>query len=287
MTGRRRWAVLLPVFVAVMALILLSASIGRLELSQGQVLPRWEDAETVFETPAELPFAPFLGYLYVAVYYLTLVLLPLSILYVIVSPDARKWVLRSLGLLLWLVALVVLIRANPRLFEELSGKTGKPPPVFDYSLREVQFSGSLPAWAVWGATILLALLLASGLVAAAWYVWRRTHPPESPLERLAREAEQALGALQAGADLRDTVQRCYVEMSRVVREAKGLARGEAMTPREFERSLGEAGLPQDRVRQLTRLFEDVRYGAKAAGVREEQQAVDCLGAIVEACRSGL
>jgi hypothetical protein len=118
-------------------------------------------------------------------------------------------------------------------------------------------------------------------------VWRRIHPPESPLERLAREAEQALGALQAGADLRDTVLRCYVEMGRVVREAKGLAREAAMTPREFEHSLGEAGLPQDRVRQLTRLFEDVRYGAKSAGVREEQQAVDCLGAIVEACGGGL
>jgi hypothetical protein len=79
--------------------------------------------------------------------------------------------------------------------------------------------------------------------------------------------------------------RCYHEMSRVLAEERGLVRGIAMTPREFEVILAEKGLPQQHVRTLTQLFEAVRYGAKPPGESEERQAVDCLEAIVDACEA--
>jgi hypothetical protein len=49
--------------------------------------------------------------------------------------------------------------------------------------------------------------------------------------------------------------------------------------------LEEAGLPGKHVQQLTRLFEQVRYGAKVSDEQKERQAIACLTAIVEACRS--
>jgi hypothetical protein len=93
-----------------------------------------------------------------------------------------------------------------------------------------------------------------------------------------------LDALQTGADVQDTVIRCYLEMSRVLAEQRGLRRAEAATPREFELQLKEAGLPEAQLEQLTRLFEAVRYGAKVAGERQQRQAVDCLAGIVKACQ---
>ena len=105
------------------------------------------------------------------------------------------------------------------------------------------------------------------------------------MEQLAKEAKGALDALKGGAELRDTVMRCYFEMSRVVSEERGIRRERAMTPREFEERLGELGLPERHVVQLTRLFEGVRYGSKETGEREADQAVASLSAIVDACRS--
>jgi hypothetical protein len=130
-----------------------------------------------------------------------------------------------------------------------------------------------------------ALLVATVLVGLGWFVWRRRRRVVPPLEQLAQQAEEAIEAIQGGADLRDTVMRCYYEMSRVLRQQRGIERHRAMTPREFVAFLGEAGLPTGPVWRLTELFEQVRYGAKAPGQAEEAQALACLETIVEFCRS--
>jgi hypothetical protein len=79
--------------------------------------------------------------------------------------------------------------------------------------------------------------------------------------------------------------RCYYEMSRVLRQQRGIRRDQAMTPREFAIFLEEAGLPVEAVGRLTRLFEQVRYGAKVPDRREEAQALASLEAVVAFCRS--
>ena len=87
---------------------------------------------------------------------------------------------------------------------------------------------------------------------------------------------------QAGGDLRDAVLRCYRDMSRVLGERQGLARAQSATPREFEAQLAAAGLRDEHIRRLTRLFERVRYGARRADAGEEREALACLTAIVQA-----
>ena len=57
-----------------------------------------------------------------------------------------------------------------------------------------------------------------------------------------------------------------------------------MTPREFESSLIKMVMPEEPVRQLTRLFEAVRYGAKRLDQSAEQQAVSSLESIIRAIR---
>jgi hypothetical protein len=96
---------------------------------------------------------------------------------------------------------------------------------------------------------------------------------------LAREAEQAVQALQAGQELKDTVMNCYLKMNRLLQQQRGIHREKTMTPREFESYLAEIGLKSDHIRRLTRLFEQVRYSPSLASPREEQEAVACLRAI--------
>jgi hypothetical protein len=66
---------------------------------------------------------------------------------------------------------------------------------------------------------------------------------------------------------------------------RGITRTKDMTPREFERSLLPSSLPHEALYQLTRLFEEIRYGNKAPGEKESRNAVRCLRAIIKACET--
>jgi Flp pilus assembly protein TadB len=135
------------------------------------------------------------------------------------------------------------------------------------------------------ATVVVALVGAALIAAVARAIWRRRQRPSTSLDQLAEQAQDAIDAIEAGADLKDTVTRCYFEMVQVLREERGIQRQRAMTPREFEARLEEAGIPTAQVRRLTRLFEEVRYGDKSLGDEEERQAVISLTSIVRFCRS--
>jgi hypothetical protein len=285
MTDRKRIGVLLFSGLAIAAIVLLAAGLSDLELQPGRPLARREQAEEALRLfSTEIPGADILGYAFVVLYYLAVLLLPFAIIYVIISPEARKRVLRSLGLLMWFIALFLVMRARPELFEELQVEPGGAPLPSGANLRLVEFAADYPSWAVPLATVGLAVLAAAAMVGVAWYVWRRSRPPAGSLEQLAREAQDAIDALQAGADVKDTVMRCYFEMSRVLSEQRGVRRAETMTPREFENRLRGVGLPEASIEQLTRLFEGVRYGARVPDEEEERQAIACLTAVVEACR---
>jgi hypothetical protein len=231
------------------------------------------------------PGGKILETLYMVVVILAQILLPISIVYLILSPEARKRALKSLGGLLWILALLLWVRVRPDFFSELETQPLDRSPQDGVAAPTVEFVADPPRWLVLVTALGLAVLVAAALLGIAWFVWRRGRRPESPLERLAREAQDALEALRAGADLRNTIIRCYFEMSRVLREQRGIKREETMTTREFERHLQEVGLPGEHVQQLTRLFEGVRYGDKVPGEHEERQAIACLMAIIEACKS--
>ena len=132
---------------------------------------------------------------------------------------------------------------------------------------------------------MFSLGVSSLILAAFLFLLRRLRRRPEPLEEVAREAQKAIAQISNGADLKEEVVRCYFEMTQVLGRRRGLKRERAMTTREFETYLQDEGLPDIYIRRLTRLFEKVRYGVKNPGEPENWEAVACLGAIVEACRS--
>jgi hypothetical protein len=73
-------------------------------------------------------------------------------------------------------------------------------------------------------------------------------------------------------------------MSQTLQSEKGIQRGEAMTPYEFEQKLLARGFPARPIQQLTKLFEQVRYGRQQPGENEKQVAVESLGEIIAYCK---
>jgi hypothetical protein len=292
--GRTKLASILTMGIAIVAILILSAAFHDLELSrEGQPPPRAERAgQTVPEIPEpegiELP-----AYLFALMLLVCLLLMVGIIIVGIVSPKTRKRTIRYLVVLLCLIAISLSLNSPPEPVEPVAGELTIQAPLENVTAPTgveqaappgFELAANQPSWMIWATALTLALLVAAGLVATFWLIWHLTHPPQSPLEQLAEEAQGALDALRAGADPKDTVMRCYLDMSRVLRKQRGITRNQAMTPREFEKSLGETGLPNVEVRQLTRLFEAVRYGTKVPAGSEERQAIDCLTAIVEACK---
>jgi len=291
MTDRNRRSAILYLALAIVALLLLAAGLDGLELQPGRpfagrLITGEEDGSGPGQAPALIPDTALL-----VVGLLMALLVPLAIVYLFVQGDRRRRLLYALILLVGLLGLYLAGRAGPArelvppatevvpetfLDEELPAMPGAP--VVEVEVRP-------PAWLAWLAAAILALLAAGIVLATAWLVWVRTRPSPAALPRIAERAQAALADLEAGAGVRDAVMRCYLEMSRVLEQERGLARDEAMTPREFEVALRNTGLPREPVANLTRLFEAVRYGAARAGRHEEEQARTCLSAIVAACRS--
>lgn len=280
----RVWA-LVFVLIALIALILLSSGLSELEFSYGEPfsIPREAEAEG---GGLELPTFRG-GYVRIILYIFAglQILLPLALIYFLISPEARRRVIRTLFSLLWIVALYFLIRSGVNTFSPPETTPPNALPLGEALSTDVEFTYSAPQWLVTMVTIGLAISIATLVVGIAFYIRRRFQRKTSPLEQLAQEAQEAIDAIQAGADLKNTVIRCYHEMSLILLEQRGLKRAAAMTPREFERELEDSGLPSEQVRVLTRLFEMVRYGTKVPDEEEEILAIESLSAIVSSIRS--
>jgi Domain of unknown function (DUF4129) len=282
--------VLFSLGIAVVAMLLLSTSLSGLDLLPGR--PFSLEGYPPFQVGqnGSFPGGDALLFIVRVAYFLALMLLPVLIIWLIVSPRARKALLKQLLRLLPILIILYLainwLRRTSRTAKEITFQ-GSASPVDGSALSSPTdtFAANPSQWLVLVASLGVALLLTVLVVGIAWSVWRRNRRSQHPLERLAQEAQNALDALWAGGDLRDVVIRCYLEMNRVVREQRGIQRDLAMTPREFEHYLEEKGFPGEPVRQLTRLFEEVRYGTTVPGENEKCQAVASLTAIVEVCRS--
>ncbi len=290
----QRAGILLIVGVAIAAIVVLAAGLSGLELQPGKPLVPERILQLLSGSDESLSAQRLLLGISQLLAAFTILLLPLAFLHFIRAPKAkRRQAGGEIAFLVWILALYLLLRAfrerNPLARGEelqlpkMPSPTGpaRPP-----SSVLAELVARLPPWLIPTLSLGLALALALLLVGAIWLLWRHLRPPApaGPLERLAQEAQAALKALQDGGDWQDTVIRCYVEMSRVLDEERGIKRPRTMTPREFERRLEAAGLPEAPVRRLTRLFERVRYGARRPAPQEEDEAVACLKAIVQACR---
>jgi hypothetical protein len=127
------------------------------------------------------------------------------------------------------------------------------------------------------------ILLLAAIFFIVWLIQRRPKPAGS-INKLAIEAQEALDEIESGADLRNVIMRCYIEMTETVEETRGEKRSQGMTPREFEVRLVNLGIPREPVQQLTKLFENVRYGAREADTESEELAKSSLMAIIQACK---
>ena len=126
------------------------------------------------------------------------------------------------------------------------------------------------------ALAVVSLGAAVGLFIAALR-WRAQHPKRGPAPPdLTGVVEAALEELRWGHDAVGVVERCYRDMMRAYAEASRVDPA-ALTPREFARTLAEAGLGGDALDELTTLFELVHYGGRP----DEGFAPRALGCMVK------
>lgn len=285
LTPRLRF--LLVTITGIGALVLLAASVSNLEFSAGYRLASPSSNRGLpFSLPQDL-----LDVLLAITFLIAPILMLVGVLYGLAASGFRA---RALLWFVWVGLLVAglyyAMRLYPGMLDHLPRVAGPRDPVVVTPVATVvagdlgEFEANSPAWAEPVVAIGVALLVSLGIVAGGWFVVRRLFRPASPADDLADEAHRALTALRAGADVRDTVMRCYFEMGRVLDQHYGLVRTEAMTPREFEQMLAGVDLPGAQVARLTRLFEMVRYGSRAATRVQEQEAVACLSAIAHSRR---
>jgi len=135
---------------------------------------------------------------------------------------------------------------------------------------------------------LISIIIVLAMVYIFWRLysyWKILQPQQSRyvLENIARITRLSLKEISDGGDSSDVVMNCYRRMSEAVMDNKNVFRDISMTPLEFAHRLERAGLPREAVRNLTQLFESVRYGGRKAGPRETNEAVACLTTILHYC----
>jgi hypothetical protein len=284
MPRQRLWT-LIGLGCTVVALLLLASSLSKLTFRPGHFY------DLIARTPAmggagqappvDLASLTFWQTLVLSV---SLALLLFLVIGLIFSRNLRRELLRQVIRVLIVLVLVY------QLLNVLRGNLAqdqRSPDTANDSLSALLRGEPLPtfvpnptSWLIIVVSAILVVLLLGGI----WFRWQRLRAQESPLARLADEAQVALADLQSGSDLKDVVLRCYVQMGQILGEQRGIIRPRDMTPREFEQRLAAVGLRDEHIGQLTRLFERVRYGARQAGEREEREAVACLTAIAQMYR---
>jgi competence protein ComGC len=298
MADRQKLTFISAITLALIALIILAAGIPELKLLPGTIFYTEDTKEQDnYNPPATFPIKVDEKTPSPAIVVLILILIPIliSIVLMIIFPKMRKQVLRNLIFIAtWGLAIYMLYRrkvfdlipsekftavdiASEREIVDLPFFTHAP-------LPDVNRDASTLIAFVVGFFIILFLLI------LVYLFYRRSkviREDGEELELIAIKAQNALNEINSGADLHNTILNCYIEMSEVLENEKGIRRKFWMTPREFEQRLVSTGLPIQSVQTLTELFEAVRYGGQIPDSVQEAQAVESLEAIVEYARRDL
>lgn len=282
MSNQKKYQALGFLALAVVGTILLATSLPRLRLNPGLPIPRVagenlimgsDERPTLFNLSVDLFFKVFFGTM--------LGLAAIYLVYSFLRSLPWKEVLNGLAIFVMVTGLlagfIYLLLHNASV--SALPPMAVPPP--ETSVPVDVPLGPAPNLLIWIVGIGLAVL------AAALGVWlvAGARQPEPALQLVGLEADRARQAIRSGKDLKDVIIACYVQMSLALQQDRGLERQESMTPREFERLLEAEGVPPAPVHQLTALFEAVRYGHWRPNQKDEQQAVECLDAIVSYSRS--
>lgn len=204
-----------------------------------------------------------------------------SVVMLFISKEARKKFLR------WIIigALIFIIASLPRSGQQGTTAPDQPNNVEITPLAGLSSDGESsiiieeikepPNWVINILSYFISIILVG--VIAAIYLSKKT---SKPLDKVAKEVEKAIEAIETGADYKDIIIRCYYEMGQALSKDQNLTREKEMTPREFERLLVDHGFPKGEVHNLTVLFEKVRYGSKQSSKDDEKIAVESLKAIL-------
>lgn len=276
MTKRRSLLLLGGVLIS---FVLLSGSLSNLELQAGSSFPG-VDSHDVARQAASHQVQTYSFTALPGIFGLILLLL---IVYVLIRLIAfvnlkrfLRWLFRFiLALTLLFILLIIIFYLN-------FGPTGDSEWLLEIVLSPsggVSTSplGRPPAGLLWFVAI--GFILAIG-----WFIFKifgqRVQP--SPIEdSVLCQAKNAMEALQAGRDFKNAIIRCYLEMTKALREERGIERNHDMTAREFQDWLELKGWPRVPVEKLTYLFEKVRYGQQHLGENDEKIALDSLNEIIQ------
>jgi hypothetical protein len=220
---------------------------------------------------------------------LALIIFPFYLIYMLINPKRRRQLIRDViifALILFFFDQLRRISENlsnrDPSFEGVGPNSDLPPAPQITPLTD--FVANPPPWLVTLVIITVVIVIALILFLIFWFTLRKRSNDADAITIVEQQAQDALQSINAGGDLRDTIIQCYRSMVQAVKNERGIHRELSVTPREFVKILTGKGLPPGPVRDLTRLFEDVRYGNVQGGMRQQIEAVSCLEEIVEACK---
>ena len=281
MTPGTKRIVLLFLSMTLISIILLSSSLSNLQLHVGKPFPGAGDSDDSIPPFTALPavntyFNTFLKGMFALIFLILAIYVPARL---IALADIKQIFWLALIILLLLALVIAIPRIMPGklalLPEESSNIAISPSLTYPTSPL-----GNPPQEFVW--FVLFVFMLGAFFLAGK--MLKRQLWPAHADELLLQEAENAISALNAGEDFKNVIIRCYLQMSRVLREEHGIERSYTMTVREFEDWLEFKGMPRIPVHQLTRLFEKVRYGKQQMSKDDEKIGVESLNEIIQFCR---
>ncbi|SDR08064.1 DUF4129 domain-containing protein [Natronobacterium texcoconense] len=228
--------------------------------------------------PLDVP--PFLEYLIYALLILGAIIVVWYLL------THRRDALRVIALCLF-VALAVF--AIVQLMPELPPPEGAvEEPVGGFDGGDGDGFGTGNGDAVAGEPLLAVLALVTAIVVGGLFLSRHRDseatPGETPAEpddgedrvpgtaAVGSAAGRAADRIEGGTDVDNEIYRAWREMTRPLE----VDRPESSTPREFADAAIEAGIDREHVEELTRLFEDVRYGHEETTPEMERRATTVL-----------
>jgi hypothetical protein len=276
---RRQAFLLFYLCAAVGALAVLAAGLPQLSFQPGRLF-RLDGTQAPDTAGGASTNIGEPGYLRMLLPAIVLLVLTYFVLTLIFSAKLRWQLLRRTAQVLLVLLLFYLITnqliGTPAPLPPNDPSADAPPPIQTLPGEPLPpFITQPTPWLV----ALVGLALAALLIAGIWYFWRRSRPVAHPITTL---AQAAIENIQAGGDVQSVVLRCYLEMSDVLGQQRGIERERAMTPREFAQHLAASGVRDKHIQQLTRLFEGARYGAQPPSAQDERAAIECLTAIVHA-----
>ena len=240
--------------------------------------------------PGETVAVPYLAELFTLFLALTLLAALVYALY-----DGREALAIVLGIVLALGLLLTLVYLLAS-----SGTPGEPPerlPAGDPLESGEGDGGGSDASRPGPSTLFVLLVLGLGLAGAVLAVVRtrtgesddddETSDEDGPDDAVdpaavGRAAGRAADRLERETDLDNEVYRAWRELTDLLE----VDDPETSTPAEFADAAVEAGLGREDVTELTRLFEDVRYGGAEPSAERERRAIEIFRRIEDRYAEG-